>query len=46
MKAYEIDGKMNFIVGEVEREGLVFKCNEIPELSVKAISNGYLLRQK
>lgn len=29
-----------------EREGLVFKCNEIPQISFKAISNGYLLRQK
>ena len=46
MKAYEIDGKMNFIVGEVEREGLVFKCNEIPELSFKAISNKYLLKNQ
>lgn len=26
-----------------EREGLVFKCNERPELSFKAISNRYLL---
>lgn len=29
-----------------EREGLVFKCNEDPSISFKAISNKYLLGQK
>ncbi|UTS52064.1 hypothetical protein [Synechococcus phage BUCT-ZZ01] len=29
-----------------EREGLVFKCNEDPKITFKAISNTYLLKQK
>lgn len=29
-----------------EREGIVFKCNENPDLHFKAISNKYLIKQK
>lgn len=31
---------------KVEREGIVFKCNENPEISFKAISNAFLVKQK
>lgn len=33
-------------LASVEREGLVFKCVENPEISFKVISNLYLLKQK
>lgn len=31
---------------DVEREGLVFKCNQDPQMTFKAISNKFLLREK
>lgn len=39
------EGKSQLLATQ-EREGLVFKCNEIPELSFKAISNKYLLKNQ
>jgi len=37
------------VMGDItgpEREGLVYKCNENPEVSFKVISNSFLLREK
>ncbi len=39
----EDKSKLNF---KQEREGVVLKCNEQPDLHFKAISNKYLLKQK
>lgn len=33
------------VLHDTEREGVVFKCNEDPSISFKAISNRYLLRR-
>jgi len=39
------EGKSELLASQ-EREGVVFKCIEDPQISFKAVSNAYLLRQK
>lgn len=48
---FEIDNILNYAEGKsqlksnIEREGLVFKCNETPEIHFKSISNKFLLKE-
>lgn len=42
---YLAEGK-SLLNEKAEREGLVFKCNEDPSISFKAISNKFLLKEK
>jgi hypothetical protein len=45
-KILEIAENKSFINDKVEREGIVFKCEQNPDISFKAISNTFLLKEK